>query len=271
MDYYYDYYAKEYRSRKTKGSLWHSPSAILASVPMEDIKGCREALKRAFDGYRHGRNTEVLKRLLGGYKGYVSEHGDENAKNRYNAFVYRYMSGICVGPGAIAGKLGVSKGTAFNYINSCTDDLLVLCMGIPAYRYKADSQEAAVSFVIRNYALLSRQSEDYILDIFQKNADRAAVKSGRLHTQRILQQLTDAAKAYIEYCRDDRANIDTDFRKADVLERCLAGCSVQCIAEQCGTSEDTIYNDIRDNGRRLTALLFEQEGVDTDGKDNCQR
>lgn len=271
MNYYYDYYAREYRSRKTKGSLWHSPAAILASVPMEDIKGCREALKRAFDGYRHGRNTEVLKRLLGEYRGYVSEQEDENAKNRYNAFVYRYMSGICVGPGAIAGKLGVSKGTAFNYINSCTNDLLVLCMGIPAYRHQADSQEAAVSFVIRNYALLSRQSEDYILGIFQKNADRAAVKSGRLHTQRILQQLTEAAKAYIEYCRDDLANIDTDFRKADVLELCLSGCTVQSIAEQCGTSEDTIYNDIRDNGRRLAALLFEQEGVDTDGKDSGQR
>lgn len=264
MNYYYDYYASEYRSRQTKGSLWHSPAAILASVPMEDIKDCREALKRAFDGYRYGRSTEVLKRLLGEYKGYVSEYGDENAKNRYNAFVYRYMSGICVGPGAIAGKLGVSKGTAFNYITGCTNDLLVLCMGISAYRHKADSQEAAVSFLIRNYALLTKQSEDYILAIFRKNADRVAVESGRLHTQRILQQLTEATKAYINYCKGDRVCIDTDIRKAEVLELCLAGCTVQSIAEQCGTSDDTIYNDIRDNGQKLAALLFEQDT--TEGK-----
>lgn len=55
------------------------------------------------------------------------------------------------------------------------------------------------------------------------------------------------------------------------MELCLAGCSVRHIAEKCGTSEETIYKDIKDNEQRLAALLFEQKGVDTDGKGSGQR
>lgn len=259
MNYYYDYFAKEYRNRQTKGSLWLSPAAIFGNIPRDDVKSCRATLKSAFDGYRYGRNTEVLKRLLGEYRGYVSELGDENAKNRYNAFVYRYMSGVYVGAGAIAGKLGVSRETALNYINGCINDLLMICMGITVYKHNVDNREAAVSFVISNYALLSRQSDNYILNIFRKKSDMAAVENARVHTQKILDQLTDAAKAYIEYCRDGQANIDTDIRKADVLELSLAGYSVYDIAEKCGTSKGTIYADIRENEQRLSALLFEEE------------
>lgn len=271
MNYYYDYFAKEYRSRQTRGSLWTSPAAMLGNIPGNDVKDCRTTLKNAFEGYRCGRNIEVLKRLLGEYRNYVSEYGDENARNKYNAFVYRYMSGTCVGAGAIAGKLGVSRETVLNYINSCINDLLVICMGTTAYNHKADNQEAAVSFVISNYALLSKEADTYIFDIFRKKSDRAAVEKGRHYTQKILHQLTEATKAYTEYCRDGQVNIDTDIRKADVLELCLAGCSVRHIAEKCGTSEETIYKDIKDNEQRLAALLFEQKGVDTDGKGSGQR
>ena len=51
----------------------------------------------------------------------------------------------------------------------------------------------------------------------------------------------------------------------------ITGCSVRHIAEKCGTSEETIYKDIKDNEQRLAALFFEQKGVDTDGKGSGQR
>mgnify|MGYP003057146007 CR=1 FL=1 len=61
MNYYYDYFAKEYRSRQTRGSLWTSPAAMLGNIRGNDVKDCRTTLKNAFEGYRCGRNIEVLR------------------------------------------------------------------------------------------------------------------------------------------------------------------------------------------------------------------
>ena len=57
----------------------------------ESEQTCRGGLKNAFAGYRDGRNAEPLKKLLSEYRDYISECPDERAKDRHNAFVYRYM------------------------------------------------------------------------------------------------------------------------------------------------------------------------------------
>jgi hypothetical protein len=110
MTYFYDYYAKEYRERH-KDQLLTPPSTVRSDVWRERVLVCRNVLRNAYVGYRQGRNTEELKRLLGEYKGYVSRVGDECARNRYNAFVYRYMIDTPVGWKAIGGRIGVSRDT----------------------------------------------------------------------------------------------------------------------------------------------------------------
>ena len=68
----------------------------------------------------------ALKRLIGEYREYVSCCHDGQARDRYNAFVYRYMLEVPVGSRAIAAKLGVVKETVFNYVNRCLDEMLAL-------------------------------------------------------------------------------------------------------------------------------------------------
>lgn len=265
MNYFYDYFAKEYRQRP-EVRLWGSPAAVFGNIKQEQVKSCRELLRNAFNGYREGRNSAVVKRLLGEYREYISSLADETAKDRYNAFVYRYMSGTYVGSRAIAGKLGVSKETVWNYINRCFDDMLILCMGIGAINEPAAGKRESIRIIISNNILLSNMAEDYILDIFARRQDMAAVEESRKHTKKVINQLTMAAEAYMDYCRDKHICIDTDIRKAEVLEKCLAGYSAGAVARDYGISEATVYADIRENEQRLAAMLFSLEGGATDGK-----
>lgn len=264
MTYFYDYFAKEYREGR-RGKLLPAPAAMFQSIKPEDVKNCRRTLKNSFAGYREGRNTEALKRLLGGYREYVSSCHDEHAKDRYNTFVYRYMVEVHVGNRAIAAKMGVVKETVLNYIDRCVDEMLMLCMGIPAIMKPPEEKEEAVCMLIQGSRLFDGMVGDDVLCLFSGKRERVAVEQGRQLTKNIMEQLADAVKAYSEYCNDEHTRIETDIRKAEILEKCLAGVSPAAIAEEYGCCESTVYADIRENERRLAAMLFDVKGGTADG------
>lgn len=258
MIYFYDYFAKQYREER-KGSLFPAPAVMFQDIKPEDVKSCRRALKKSFVDYRDGRHTEALKRLLGEYKEYISSCHNEHAKDRYNAFVYRYMVEVHVGNRMIAAKLGVVKETVLNYINRCIDEMLMLCMGIPAAVDQPKGKEDIVCMLIQYSRLFYGIPDDYVLSLFNGKREKSAVEQGKQFTKGIMEQFAEAVRAYSGYCNDKYTRIDTDIRKAEILEKCLAGVSPAAIAKQYRCCESTIYADIRENERRLAAMLFDAE------------
>lgn len=264
LTYFYDYFAKQYQAGR-KDRLFPDPIALFESIKPKDVRNCRNVLKNSFAGYREGRNAEVLKRLLGEYREYISCCHDKHAKDRYNAFVYQYMVEVHVGSRAIAAKLGVVKETVLNYISRCIDEMLVLCMGIPAVTDLPGDKEAAVRMLVDGSRLFCGMAGDYVLCLFTGKRERAVVEQGRQLTRDIMGQLADVVRAYTGYCNDKHTRIDTDIRKAEVLEKCLAGIPPAVIAGEYGCCESTVYADIRENEKRLAAMLFDVEGGVTDG------
>lgn len=255
MTYFYDYFARQYREGRN-GSLLPVPSATFRNIEPEDVRSCRLVLKNAYANYRMGRNAEELRRLIGEYREYVSCCHDGQARDRYNAFVYRYMLEIPVGSRAIASKLGVVKETVFNYVNRCFDEMLVLCMGMPAVGYPPEDKEAAIRMLVDGSRLFSSMAGDYVLCLFPGKRERAAVEQGRWATIRIMGQLGEAVEAYSGYCNDGYSFIEADTRKAEILQKCIAGVPPAAIAEEYGCCQSTVYADIRENERRLAAMLF---------------
>ncbi|RKJ64878.1 hypothetical protein [Roseburia sp. 1XD42-69] len=258
MTYFYDYFAKEYRDAHN-GQILPSPEAIFRDIRHEEVKRCRDVLKNTFSHYRSGRNAEALARLLKEYREYVSCCHDEHAKNRYNALVYRYMVDVHVGSRAIAARLGVAKETALNYIDRCMDEMLVLCMGVPAAGMPGQKTKI-IRMLVDGNRLLRSMAGEYVLCLFPGKKERGAVEQGRKLTRDIMVRFADAVEAYSGYCNDKHACIDTDIRKAGILEKCLAGTCPAAIAEEYGCCESTVYADIRENERRLAAMLFGTEG-----------
>lgn len=236
------------------------PAAVFGSIEPEEVLSCRRILKNAYANYRVGKDTETLKRLIGEYREYVSALHDEHAKNRYNAFVYRYMLEIHVGSRAIASKLGVTKETVSNYINRCFDEMLVLCMGMPALGMPPVDKEGAVRMLIDGSRLFSFMAGEYALCLFPGKRERAAVEQGRRITIRIMGRLSEAVEAYSGYCMDGHTCIDTDVRKAGILRMCIDGVSPAAISERYGCCQSTVYSDIRENESRLAAMLFGMDG-----------
>ncbi len=264
MTYFYDYFARQYRADR-KGHLLPVPAAMFQGIKPEDVQNCRRALKNSFAGYRNGRTAEVLKRLIREYREYISGYHDGHAKDRYNAFVYRYMVEVHVGSRAIAAKLGVTKETVLNYIDRCIDEILMLCMGIPAEVDLPEDKEACVCMLVQGSRLFDGMVGDYVLYLFSGKRERAAVEIGRKLTKDIMGQLKDAVRAYSGYCNDEHTRIDTDIRKADILEKCLAGVPPAAIAKEYGCCESTVYADIRENEKRLAVMLFDVERGAADG------
>lgn len=250
MSYFYDYYAKEYRSMHRENLL---PMPLFDDIDSEQIRQCRKVLRNAFSGYRSGNHAEILKRFLEEYRAYISADTSEQAKNRYNAFVYYFMVPAHVGRKAIAKKLGVSMGTVWNYIDKALDELLAMCMGIPAAVERNDCT-TYVRKIIDGSRLFESMSGEYIFELFP--AHKGVIAQSRKHTESILSHFNMALNEYLEYCRDTKVSIDADIRKADVLMDCLAGASCGSIAEKYGCSEETVYSDIRENERKLAAMLF---------------
>lgn len=259
MTYFYDYFARQYREGRS-GNLLPAPAAIFGNIEPEDVRSCRRVLKNAYANYRLGSNAEGLRRLVGEYREYVSCCHDGQARDRYNAFVYRYMLEVPVGSRAIAAKLGVVKETVFNYVNRCLDEMLVLCMGMPAVGQPPEDREAAIRMLVDGSRLFSSMAGDYVLCLFPGKRERAAVEQGRRATIRIMGQLGEAVGAYSEYCNDGCSSIDTDIRKAGILQKCIAGVPPAAIAEEYGCCQSTVYADIRENERRLAAMMFEMWG-----------
>jgi len=258
MTYFYDYFAKEYREGR-KGRLFPDPAAMFRNIDPDSVQSCRRVLKNAYAGYREGRNAEALKRLLGEYREYVSRCHDGQAVDRHNAFVYRYMLEIPVGSRAAAAKLGVAKETVLNYIDRCINEMLVLCMGVPAVVNPPEDGGPAVRMLIEGSRLFGSMAGDYVLDLFPGRKERDTVGHGRQLTAVVMGQLAEAAGAYSSYCNDSSTRIDTDIRKAEVLEKCLAGVPCCQLAAEYGCHEGTIYSDMRDNEKRLAAMLFNPE------------
>ena len=259
LTYFYDYFAKEYKKDR-KGKLLPNPAAMFGNIGPEDVQNCRRVLKNSYANYRTGRNAEVLKRLIGEYREYVSCCHDGQARDRYNAFVYRYMLEVPVGSRAIAAKLGVAKETVFNYVNKCFDEMLALCMGMSAVGQPPEDREAAVRMLVEGSRLFSSMAGDYVLCLFPGKRERAAVERGRMVTIQIMGQLAEAVKAYSGYCNDGHSSADTDIRKAEILQKCMAGVSPAAIAEEYGCCQGTVYAHIRENERRLAAMLFDIRG-----------
>ena len=205
-----------------------------------------------------GKNAEMLKRLFKEYREYVAGSNNGHAKDRYNAFVYRYMVEAYAGSRAIAAKLGITKETVWNYTDRCIDEMLVLCMGIPAAGQPVDKR-IAVRVLASGSRMFQNLAGGYVLQLFPGRKQSQAVRHGREITGEVMQYFAEAVEAYLDYCRDRHACIDTDIRKAGVLERCLAGVPPAAIAKEFGCCEGTIYTDIRENEMRLAAMLFARE------------
>lgn len=255
MTYFYDYFAKEYRQKK-ENKLFPAPAAIFQMIKQEEIKNCRTIIKNAFASYHNKTNTELLERLLKKYQQYIVCQHDKHIKDRYNAFVYWYIVEDYVENKAIAAKLGVVKETIYGYINRCIDEMLMLCMGIPAAK-QVEDKKAFIHMLVDNNKLFSNMAGEYVLSFFLGEKEKAAVKQARQLTKNIIEQLTDGISAYSKYCNDKYTPIDTDIRKAEILKKCLEGVPVCSIAEEYGCCESTIYFDIRENEKRLAAMIFQ--------------
>ena len=255
MSYFQDYFVRDYQKRQGS-KLLPAPAAMFRDVERERVQICRRVLKNAFSGYREGRKAETLKKLLGEYRKYVSGCHDERAKDIYNAFVYRYMVPAHVGFSAIGSKIGVTKASIYTYISRALDEMLMLCMGIPAMPKYPEEKEATVQMLIEGSRLFSDMAGDYVCCLFPRERERAAVEQGRQITRCVMGELAEAVKAYYGYCNDEHTSIDTDIRRAEILKRCLAGISPAAIAEEYGCCQGTVYADIRENERRLAAMLF---------------
>lgn len=256
MTYFYDYYAKEYREIH-KDKLLPAPAAILCGIESTGIQDCRRNLKNAFATYNEGGNKEMLKMLLAEYREYIAGLQDEHAKERYNAFVYRYMAETHVGMKAIGGKLGVTKETIYVYINRVLDELLMLCIGMPAVKKLPENKEDVVCILIEGSRIFHEMAGDYIVNLFSGKREQTIIEKSRQLTKNIMEKFEAVVREYSVYCNDEDTRIDTDVRKAVVLEKCIAGVPVAVIAEECGVCENTIYADIRENEKRLAAMLFE--------------
>jgi DNA-binding CsgD family transcriptional regulator len=259
MTYFYDYYAKEYREQYS-GRLIPAPAALLRDIDKDRIRICRNVLRNAFSGYREDRNREQLRRLLNEYQEYVSGTGEELAKTRYNAFVYRYMIDVPVGMKAIGSRLGITKDTAAGYVSRVIDELLQMCMGIPAAVGSPEDSAGTVRVLIKKNRILRGMAGDYVLSLFPGQRERMTIEQGRSLTAEVMRWLEDSTRAYCDYCNDVSAQIETDIRKAEVLQMCIAGVSCPDIAEKCGCDEGTVYSDIRENESRLAAMMFKAGG-----------
>ena len=254
MTYFEEYFLKEYKARAyAKG--YKFPCDIGQQMSDEEWKKLRNILRNSYFQYRTGKRcADALQELLMDYKKIAENRTELYSKRRYNTFVYKYMVDIFIGNKAIASKMRVSVDTVQNDLRHVLDDLMLLCMGLPAASCNINSQRKCIQFMVKNKDLLLYPIGNYVDVIWCQHGQ--AIREWHKKSVEITEHMLKAAVAYAAYCRDEENPSDVDRRKADVLEDCLNGMNYENIAEKYGCSIDTIYDDMRDNETKLAQMLF---------------
>jgi len=159
-----------------------------------------------------------------------------------------------VGNKVIAAKLKVSTDTLNNDLKYVFDDLMIMCIGLPAAGGSLNSQRKCIQFMMKNKDLLLYPTGDYVNEIWRQHGKE--IRELHKKSLEITEQMTRAIVAYTEYCRDEDNPSEVDRRKADVLEDYMNGMNYGAIAEKYGCCIDTIYDDMRDVETKLAQMLF---------------
>ena len=254
MTYFDEYFLKGYKAR-AEVREYRFPCDIEQKRKAEEQKCIRNILRNSYVQYRtEKRNTDALRKLLMDYKKIVEKRTESYSKRRYNVFVYKYMVDIFIGNKAIASKMNVSVDTVQNDLRYVLDDLVLLCIGLPAASGNINSQRKCIQFMLKNKDLLLYPVGNYVDAIWCQYGQ--IIREWHKKSVEITEQMLKAADAYMEYCRDKENPSEVDGRKADMLEDNLNGMSYEAIAEKYGCSIDTIYDNMRDNETRLAQMLF---------------
>ena len=254
MTYFEEYFLKEYKTR-TDVREYKFPCDIGQQVSAEEMKRLRNILRNAYVQYRtEKRCTGTLRKLLVDYKKIAENRTEPYSKRRYNVFVYKYMVDMFIGNRAIASKMKVSADTVQNDLKHVLDDLMLMCIGLPAAAGSLNSQRKCIQFMLRNKDLLLYPIGNYADEIWHQNGQ--AIREWHKKSVEITEQMLKTIEDYLEYCRDLENPFELDVRKADVLEDYLNGVKYEVMAEKYGCSIDTIYDDMRDVETKLAQMLF---------------
>jgi hypothetical protein len=124
-------------------------------------------------------------------------------------------------------------------------------MGTPCDRVEV------VKNLIEKNRILNNMAGEYVLSLFPGQNERRYVECGRSLTTAAIEKFNEAVKAYMDYCYDSDTHVDTDINMAVVLDRCLSsGADCSRIAEEMGCSYHTVRDYMRENERRITAMIF---------------
>lgn len=254
MTYFEEYFLKEYKARADVRE-YKFPCDIGQQASVEELKSIRNILRNACVQYRtEKRCAGTLRKLLVDYKKIAESRVEPYFKRRYNVFIYKYMVDMFIGNKAIASKMRVSVDTVQNDLRDVLDDLMLMCIGVPAASGNMNSQRKCIQFMLKNKDMLLYPDGNYMDEIWYQYGQ--AIREWHKKSVEITEQMLKATAAYVEYCRDEENFSEVDRRKADVLEDYLHGMNYEAIAEKYGYSIDTIYGDMRDNETKLAQMLF---------------
>lgn len=254
MTYFEEYFLKEYKARAGV-SGYKFPCDIWQQLNIDELKRIRNILRNSYVQYRTEKRCAcVLRKLLVDYKKIAENRTDPYSKRRYNVFVYKYMVDMFIGNRAIASKMKVSVDTVHNDLKQVLDDLMLMCIGLPAAGGSLNSQRKCIQFMLRNKDLLLYPVGSYADEIWHQHGQ--TIREWHKKSVEITEQMLNAIEDYLNYCRDEENPSDSDKRKADVLEDYLNNMSYETIAEKYGCSIDTIYDDMRDSETKLAQMLF---------------
>lgn len=166
---------------------------------------------------------------------------------------------------------------------------LAVSEGIKAYHKEADTQQKlAMSKKLRNTKLLlknfleleahsensvfelSQVQDDEVYDILEMMSGRCSetdmqvesIKKSAGRTRLIVEHVREMLRLYEISC--ERSNKPEDKRRYRTIERMYllkTPCSAQDIADTEGIDISTVYKDLNEGMRRLTALIFGVDGL----------
>lgn len=254
MTYFEEYFLKEYKARADVRE-YKFPCDIGQQVSVEEMKRIRNILRNAYVQYRtEKRCAGTLRKLLVDYKKIAENRTEPYSKRRYNVFVYKYMVDMFIGNKAIASKMKVSADTVQKDLGHVLDDLMLMCIGLPAASGSLNSQRKCIQFMLRNKELLLYPVGNHVDEIWRQHGQ--AIREWHKKSVEITEQMLKSIEDYLDYCRDIENPSELDGRRADVLEDYLNGMKYEAMAEKYGCSVETIYEDMRDIETKLAHMLF---------------